>query len=143
MCNLKKKRWTFNPAVLTKVDSTINTINLISTATTTVTNSTSIPSSTTNFESNVNENLESSNNNNSSTTRQTANANLIVANTTSQQIQYHVNDYVQICADIERMKVLQRGHGEWAEAMLPVSLFKYFRSKKKCENFILRSFRLI
>ena len=30
-----------------------------------------------------------------------------------------VGDLVQICSDIERMKVLQRGHGEWAEAMAP------------------------
>ena len=25
----------------------------------------------------------------------------------------------QICSDVERMKVLQRGHGEWADAMAP------------------------
>lgn len=30
-----------------------------------------------------------------------------------------VNDLVQICSDIERIKIFQRGHGEWAEAMLP------------------------
>lgn len=27
---------------------------------------------------------------------------------------------MQIGSDIERVKLLQRGHGEWAEAMLPV-----------------------
>lgn len=32
---------------------------------------------------------------------------------------FSVGDLVQICSDIERMKVLQRGHGEWAEAMAP------------------------
>ena len=32
-----------------------------------------------------------------------------------------VNDMVQICSDLERMRILQRGHGEWAEAMVPVS----------------------
>jgi E3 ubiquitin-protein ligase mind-bomb len=32
-----------------------------------------------------------------------------------------VGDVVQICSDLERMKILQRGHGEWADAMLPVS----------------------
>lgn len=34
--------------------------------------------------------------------------------------QFHVGDLVQICYDIDRIKLLQRGHGEWAEAMLPV-----------------------
>ncbi len=34
---------------------------------------------------------------------------------------FAVGDVVQICADLERMKILQRGHGEWADAMLPVS----------------------
>ena len=40
------------------------------------------------------------------------------ANTTAGG-QYAVGDLVQICGDVERMKVLQRGHGEWAEAMSP------------------------
>ena len=35
--------------------------------------------------------------------------------------QFAVGDLVQICSDVERIKVLQRGHGEWAEAMKPVS----------------------
>jgi E3 ubiquitin-protein ligase mind-bomb len=65
-------RWTFNPAVLTKVVS----------ASSTGTSSSGEPS-------------------------------------TSAQ-QFAVGDLVQICADIERVKLLQRGHGEWAEAMLPV-----------------------
>ncbi|XP_037077263.1 E3 ubiquitin-protein ligase MIB1-like [Pollicipes pollicipes] len=33
--------------------------------------------------------------------------------------QFAVGDLVQIHSDLERIKVLQRGHGEWAEAMLP------------------------
>jgi len=33
--------------------------------------------------------------------------------------QFAVGDFVKICSDIERIKILQRGHGEWAEAMLP------------------------
>lgn len=36
--------------------------------------------------------------------------------------QFVVGDLVQICYDIDRIKLLQRGHGEWAEAMLPVSI---------------------
>ena len=39
--------------------------------------------------------------------------------------QFHVGDLVQICYDIDRIKLLQRGHGEWAEAMLPVSFKNY------------------
>uniref|UniRef100_U5EJK2 RING-type E3 ubiquitin transferase n=1 Tax=Corethrella appendiculata TaxID=1370023 RepID=U5EJK2_9DIPT len=33
--------------------------------------------------------------------------------------QFAVGDFVQICNDLERIKVLQRGHGEWADAMIP------------------------
>lgn len=36
--------------------------------------------------------------------------------------QFLVGDLVQICYDIDRIKLLQRGHGEWAEAMLPVRI---------------------
>ncbi|XP_046464606.1 E3 ubiquitin-protein ligase MIB1-like [Daphnia pulex] len=35
------------------------------------------------------------------------------------QLQFSVGDLVQICSDLERIKILQRGHGEWAEAMAP------------------------
>ena len=37
----------------------------------------------------------------------------------STSTQFAVGDLVQICSDAERMKVLQRGHGEWADAMAP------------------------
>jgi len=37
-----------------------------------------------------------------------------------------VGDLVRICDDEERIKILQRGHGEWAEAMAP-TLGKYGR----------------
>ncbi|XP_058117166.1 E3 ubiquitin-protein ligase MIB1 [Anopheles ziemanni] len=33
--------------------------------------------------------------------------------------QFAVGDFVKICSDLERIKILQRGHGEWAEAMVP------------------------
>lgn len=42
-----------------------------------------------------------------------------------QATQFNVGDYVKICNDMDRIKILQRGHGEWAEAMAPVSLFLY------------------
>lgn len=70
-------RWTFNPAVLTKV----NPLNV----------STSV-----------------------------------VHNEASSLIQFSVGDLVQICNDPERIKLLQRGHGEWAEAMAPVSVLSLF-----------------
>lgn len=43
------------------------------------------------------------------------------ANETPQQ-QFAVGDVVQICSDLERIKMLQRGHGEWADGMAPVSI---------------------
>ncbi|XP_017784755.1 PREDICTED: E3 ubiquitin-protein ligase MIB1 [Nicrophorus vespilloides] len=39
-------------------------------------------------------------------------------NETPQQ-QFAVGDVVQICSDLERIKMLQRGHGEWADGMTP------------------------
>lgn len=39
--------------------------------------------------------------------------------TAESQQQFTVGDLVQICNDLERIKILQRGHGEWAEAMAP------------------------
>lgn len=71
-------RWTFNPAVLTKV---------------------STPSST-----------------NSATSENSTN---LGATGSSASPQFAVGDLVQIQGDVERIKVLQRGHGEWAEAMMP------------------------
>lgn len=59
-------RWTFNPAVLTKVQLSVN----------------------------------------------------VATNSDCQS--FAVGDLVQISNDIENIKVLQRGHGEWAEAMAPV-----------------------
>lgn len=60
-------RWTFNPAVLTKVQISMPVINSI---------------------------------------------------TDNQS--FAVGDLVQICNDLDKIKLLQRGHGEWAEAMAPV-----------------------
>ncbi|XP_061509044.1 E3 ubiquitin-protein ligase mind-bomb [Anopheles gambiae] len=37
----------------------------------------------------------------------------------NQPQQFAVGDFVKICSDLERIKILQRGHGEWAEAMVP------------------------
>lgn len=37
----------------------------------------------------------------------------------SHNAQFSVGDIVQICSDLERIKILQKGHGEWAAAMTP------------------------
>ena len=34
-------------------------------------------------------------------------------------VPFAVGDLVQICNDVERIKILQKGHGEWADAMNP------------------------
>lgn len=44
-----------------------------------------------------------------------------VTSSSSDNQTFAVGDLVQICNDIEKIKLLQRGHGEWAEAMAPVS----------------------
>ncbi|RWS13087.1 E3 ubiquitin-protein ligase mind-bomb-like protein [Dinothrombium tinctorium] len=86
-------RWTFNPAVLTRVGST-NTLT------------TSVAP--------INDNLISRN----SFEGDNITANIPNANANSQS-QFAVGDLVQICSDPEMTKILQRGHGEWAEAMAP------------------------
>jgi len=77
-------RWTFNPAVLTKVLIPVGAVGGVG----------------------VNDALSS--NDTVNELRETVNG-------------FAVGDVVQCCADLERMKMLQRGHGEWADAMLPVS----------------------
>lgn len=47
-----------------------------------------------------------------------------VTSSSSDNQTFAVGDLVQICHDIEKIKLLQRGHGEWAEAMAPVSIFE-------------------
>ncbi|XP_043276401.1 E3 ubiquitin-protein ligase MIB1 isoform X2 [Venturia canescens] len=42
-----------------------------------------------------------------------------VTNSSSDNQRFAVGDLVQICNDLEKIKLLQRGHGEWAEAMAP------------------------
>ncbi|XP_018046771.1 PREDICTED: E3 ubiquitin-protein ligase MIB1 [Atta colombica] len=42
-----------------------------------------------------------------------------VTSSSSDNQTFAVGDLVQICHDIEKIKFLQRGHGEWAEAMAP------------------------
>ena len=80
-------RWTFNPAVLTKVSSS-----------------------------------SSSGASSSDISSALASTSVAVTQPLPQQSQqFAVGDLVQITSDVERLKALQKGHGEWAEAMLPVS----------------------
>lgn len=76
-------RWTFNPAVLTKVSGPV------------VLNSAA------------------------SNMSPTASTSVSSGAAGALEVQFSVGDLVQICSNMERIKVLQRGHGEWAEAMVP------------------------
>ena len=38
----------------------------------------------------------------------------------SASVQFQPGDFIQVINDVERVKALQRGHGEWAAAMAPV-----------------------
>jgi hypothetical protein len=45
--------------------------------------------------------------------------------------QLNENDLVEIISDVERLKELQRGHGEWTDSMLMVNIYVYvFHSRK-------------
>ena len=41
---------------------------------------------------------------------------------TADKCSFKVGDFVRISDDLERVKTLQRGHGEWVDSMLPVNL---------------------
>lgn len=45
-----------------------------------------------------------------------------VSSPTTAAPEFQVGDIVKICSDVESIKLLQRGHGEWADAMQLVSL---------------------
>lgn len=51
--------------------------------------------------------------------------------------QFAVGDFVKICHDLERIKILQRGHGEWAEAMIP-TLGKVGRVQQVYQDYDLK-----
>lgn len=91
-------KWTFNPAVLTKVGHNSNT---------------AIPES-----SGVATRNESMNSNNVNINSMSSNLNSNKASTSS-NCNFSVGDFVQICNDLEKVKILQRGHGEFAESMIP------------------------
>lgn len=48
-----------------------------------------------------------------------------VKNSISDNQSFAVGDLVQICKDLDQIKLLQRGHGEWAEAMAPVGFLNF------------------
>eukprot|EP00112_Aurelia_sp_Birch-Aquarium-sp1_P018775 Seg4531.2 transcript_id=Seg4531.2/GoldUCD/mRNA.D3Y31 product="E3 ubiquitin-protein ligase MIB1" protein_id=Seg4531.2/GoldUCD/D3Y31 len=90
-------RWTFNPAVLTMQETEV------------------APSESLH-------NISSDNDSRNAT----AMANIYTSNSPSESNSalsesspFQVGSLVQISSDLERVKVLQRGHGEWTEAMIP------------------------
>lgn len=90
-------RWTFNPAILTKVTTgPSETSNSVLSLSTPSALSSTAPSTS------------------------TASGSSAISTGAGSSSQFVVGDLVQIGSDIERVKLLQRGHGEWAEAMLPV-----------------------
>ena len=90
-------RWTFNPAILTKVSSSHEgSDRVLSLASPTASSSTV-------------------------TIANAASAGSGLSAAGSSSSQFAVGNLVRVSDDVERVKLLQRGHGEWAEAMLPVS----------------------
>ena len=45
---------------------------------------------------------------------------------TSPSTQFNIGDLVQICNDVERVRGLQLGHGEWTEAMEAVCTVRFY-----------------
>lgn len=89
-------KWTFNPSVLTRV--------VVS----------SEPATTYDSHTSLNSNCLSSN---LEAKLKLSDAAKVAAY--SEENDFQVGDIVQICSDNERMKMIQKGHGEWAEAMQP------------------------
>lgn len=83
-------KWTFNPAVLTRVGSNANSV-----------------SSHTNPNLNVASGLTTINTGIIANSQSSANAS--AGPSTSNAIQFSVGDLVQICSDLERIKILQKG----------------------------------
>ncbi|CAG2162780.1 unnamed protein product, partial [Oppiella nova] len=94
-------KWTFNPAVLTRVGSNTN--------------------GHTNPNINIASGLSSSVSNGmvAGTSGTVALEGATASGGIASNIQFSVGDLVQICSDLERIRILQRGHGEFAEAMAP------------------------
>ena len=82
------RRWTFNPCVLTKIFSSSSATSNRGAATTFTANLLSEGGATGGTSSG------------------------------GSPDELQVGDFAQICVDVERLKMLQQGHGEWAEAML-------------------------
>ena len=91
-------KWTFNPAVLNKlVDNIVNDVSSSLSSLPTIRNASLNSNDANNF-------LE------------------MVHRSDKSLQEFQVDDIVQICSDNEKMKIIQKGHGEWAEPMQSVSL---------------------
>jgi E3 ubiquitin-protein ligase mind-bomb len=102
-------KWTFNPAVLTVVGSKENpNYNHSTTPTQLLNNSyTSATTSSSNMNQMNSINLQ---------------MNDLSRKTLDFRFKFSVNEFVEICSDLEAIKSLQRGHGEWADDMIPVNI---------------------
>ena len=55
---------------------------------------------------------------------------------TSPATQFNIGDLVQICNDVERVRGLQLGHGEWTEAMEAACACRFCYFALPVENFV-------
>lgn len=99
-------RWTFNPAVLTKIRSASTTPQGL-----TPEGGGGVAANAANGQLTHAGGLLAAGGNGS--------ASAAAAGQLQPQQQFTVGDFVKICSDLERIKILQRGHGEWAEEMIP------------------------
>jgi E3 ubiquitin-protein ligase mind-bomb len=118
-------KWTFNPAVLSLANKptateAVNTSDLIKLG-----QVIEVAPSSSRAGNNVNSRHTASMQNNDpirNLNRQLIDLSLSNAN---QKVQFELNDLVEVTSDIERARLLQHGHGEWADAMIPVSLCSF------------------
>lgn len=104
VCYPSNNKWTFNPACLTKIGHNSNI---------------SISSSIANPINHYND-MNDSNNINLNSIQSNFSVNNSSSSTSSISHQtFHVGDLVKICDDIEKIKLLQTGHGEFTQLMIP------------------------
>lgn len=95
-------RWTFNPAVLTKIRSATTPQGLTAEASTAASGGTTGGAASANGAALAHPGQR-----------------LSGSGPLTGTVQFAVGDFVKICSDLERIKILQRGHGEWSDAMVP------------------------
>ncbi len=101
-------KWTLNPAVLTRAEDTLSYFFNSNGSSYYLLNNTADLSDT----SQMHKNSNFTNNNLMEINHLNYDNTVMDAKTTFEE-----NDFVDVCPDIEKVKLLQRGHGEWAEEM--------------------------